>query len=96
MWLVDLDSSKVVPPSFHEELPLLPEPETSILKNHLRQVRSCHPATPATTTGLTYGAVSDTKAAPCYRARSFRMFFRSLLSYLSHSWYGDCFTLIVF
>ncbi|XP_043192197.1 MAP kinase-activating death domain protein-like isoform X2 [Amphibalanus amphitrite] len=37
VWLVDLDSSKVIPPNSHEELPSLPEPETSVLKNHLRQ-----------------------------------------------------------
>ena len=39
VWLVDLDSNKVVPPSAGEELPSLPEPECSVLKTHLRQVR---------------------------------------------------------
>uniref|UniRef100_A0A146KS47 MAP kinase-activating death domain protein n=1 Tax=Lygus hesperus TaxID=30085 RepID=A0A146KS47_LYGHE len=38
VWLIDLDSNKVTPPSGdHEELPPLPEPEGNILKNHLRQ-----------------------------------------------------------
>lgn len=37
VWLVDLDSSKITPPSQTEELLDLPEPEGSILKNHLTQ-----------------------------------------------------------
>ncbi|XP_012287241.1 MAP kinase-activating death domain protein isoform X2 [Orussus abietinus] len=38
VWLVDLDSNKVTPPSaFGDHLPPLPEPEGSILKNHLKQ-----------------------------------------------------------
>ncbi|XP_043219580.1 MAP kinase-activating death domain protein-like isoform X5 [Amphibalanus amphitrite] len=40
VWLVDLDSNKVVPPSAGEELPSLPEPECSVLKTHLRQALS--------------------------------------------------------
>ena len=40
IWLVDLDSNKITPPTgLTEHLPPLPEPEGSILKNHLRQVR---------------------------------------------------------
>jgi hypothetical protein len=39
IWLVDLDSNKITPPSGStEELPSLPEPEGTILKNHLKQV----------------------------------------------------------
>jgi hypothetical protein len=39
VWLVDLDSNKITPPSgFAEDLPSLPEPEGTILKNHLKQV----------------------------------------------------------
>jgi hypothetical protein len=39
IWLVDLDSNKITPPSGSaEELPGLPEPEGTILKNHLKQV----------------------------------------------------------
>lgn len=39
IWLVDLDSNKLTPPSgSNEEIPLLPEPEGTILKNHLKQV----------------------------------------------------------
>ncbi|KAG8035487.1 hypothetical protein G9C98_006933 [Cotesia typhae] len=38
IWLVDLDSNKIVPPSGnHETIPPLPEPEGTILKNHLKQ-----------------------------------------------------------
>ncbi|XP_076678087.1 rab3 GDP-GTP exchange factor isoform X4 [Andrena cerasifolii] len=39
IWLVDLDSNKINAPlgSGQEQLPPLPEPEGSILKNHLRQ-----------------------------------------------------------
>ncbi|XP_044593341.1 MAP kinase-activating death domain protein isoform X2 [Cotesia glomerata] len=38
IWLVDLDSNKIVPPSgYHETIPPLPEPEGTILKNHLKQ-----------------------------------------------------------
>lgn len=41
IWLVDLDSNKINAPlgSGQEQLPPLPEPEGSILKNHLRQVQ---------------------------------------------------------
>lgn len=39
IWLVDLDSNKLSPPSgMHDEIPALPEPEGTILKNHLKQV----------------------------------------------------------
>jgi hypothetical protein len=39
IWLVDLDSNKITPPSGSaEDLPSLPEPEGTILKNHLKQV----------------------------------------------------------
>ncbi|XP_069682984.1 MAP kinase-activating death domain protein isoform X2 [Periplaneta americana] len=38
IWLVDLDSNKITPPSgTAEDLPNLPEPEGTILKNHLKQ-----------------------------------------------------------
>ena len=41
IWLVDLDSNKITPPTGvnNDYLPPLPEPEGSILKNHLSQVR---------------------------------------------------------
>lgn len=41
VWLINLDSSRncITPPSgCREEVPPLPEPECSILKNHLNQV----------------------------------------------------------
>lgn len=39
IWLVDLDSNKLTPPSGeHDGIPALPEPEGTILKNHLKQV----------------------------------------------------------
>jgi hypothetical protein len=39
IWLVDLDSNKITPPTGSaEDLPNLPEPEGTILKNHLKQV----------------------------------------------------------
>ncbi|XP_063800685.1 MAP kinase-activating death domain protein isoform X20 [Pseudophryne corroboree] len=37
VWLVDLDTNKVVVPSNAELLPVLPEPEVSELKKHLKQ-----------------------------------------------------------
>ncbi|XP_076310591.1 rab3 GDP-GTP exchange factor isoform X2 [Tachypleus tridentatus] len=37
VWLVDLDSNKVIKPPAVEHLPPLPEPETTILQNHLKQ-----------------------------------------------------------
>ncbi|XP_074660769.1 MAP kinase-activating death domain protein-like [Tubulanus polymorphus] len=37
VWLVDLDSNKISVPSGTEDLPQLPEPEGTILKNHLKQ-----------------------------------------------------------
>lgn len=41
IWLVDLDSNKITAPSSltEDSLPPLPEPEGTILKNHLKQVR---------------------------------------------------------
>uniref|UniRef100_A0A7N6BHH2 MAP kinase-activating death domain protein n=1 Tax=Anabas testudineus TaxID=64144 RepID=A0A7N6BHH2_ANATE len=38
VWLVDLDSSKVIAPTNAEILPPLPEPEAGELKKHLKQV----------------------------------------------------------
>lgn len=39
IWLVDLDSNKLsAPTGSSEEIPGLPEPEGTILKNHLKQV----------------------------------------------------------
>lgn len=44
IWLVDLDSNKLTPPSgCNEEIPALPEPEGTILKNHLKQVSQKQP-----------------------------------------------------
>uniref|UniRef100_A0A8C9V3K4 MAP kinase-activating death domain protein n=1 Tax=Scleropages formosus TaxID=113540 RepID=A0A8C9V3K4_SCLFO len=37
VWLVDLDCNKVIAPSNAETLPVLPEPEASELKKHLKQ-----------------------------------------------------------
>ncbi|KAL5276579.1 MADD family protein [Megaselia abdita] len=38
IWVIDLDSTKLTPPSgSSEEIPPLPEPEGNILKNHLKQ-----------------------------------------------------------
>ncbi|CAH1785563.1 unnamed protein product [Owenia fusiformis] len=37
VWLVDLDSNKIQVPRGADELPSMPEPELSILKNHLKQ-----------------------------------------------------------
>lgn len=39
IWLVDLDATKLICPSgTDQDLPPLPEPEGSVLKNHLKQV----------------------------------------------------------
>ncbi|XP_029937199.1 MAP kinase-activating death domain protein isoform X2 [Myripristis murdjan] len=38
VWLVDLDSNKVIAPTSAEILPPLPEPESSELKKHLKQL----------------------------------------------------------
>ncbi|XP_024084924.1 MAP kinase-activating death domain protein isoform X2 [Cimex lectularius] len=54
VWLVDLDSNKITPPSCPtEDVPPLPEPEGNILKNHLKQALSslCGPS-PMPSTGL--------------------------------------------
>nr|XP_014294410.1 MAP kinase-activating death domain protein isoform X5 [Halyomorpha halys] len=38
VWLIDLDANRITPPSgYSEDVPPLPEPEGTILKNHLRQ-----------------------------------------------------------
>lgn len=38
IWTVDLDSNKLTPARVDNEIPTLPEPEGTILKNHLKQV----------------------------------------------------------
>jgi len=39
IWLVDLESNKLsAPTGGSDEIPMLPEPEGTILKNHLKQV----------------------------------------------------------
>lgn len=38
VWLVDLDTNKIIKPSGADELPSLPDPEGSTLKNHFKQV----------------------------------------------------------
>lgn len=41
IWLVDLDATKLISPTgTDQDLPPLPEPEGSVLKNHLKQVRN--------------------------------------------------------
>ncbi|XP_012156976.1 MAP kinase-activating death domain protein isoform X7 [Ceratitis capitata] len=41
IWVVDLDSTKLTPPTgLHDDIPPLPEPEGTILKNHLKQALS--------------------------------------------------------
>lgn len=44
--MVDLDSTKLTPPTGgYDEIPPLPEPEGTVLKNHLKQVsipNICH------------------------------------------------------
>ncbi len=37
VWLIDLDSNRIVVPTRADDVPSLPEPEGSILRNHLRQ-----------------------------------------------------------
>lgn len=37
VWLIDLDSNRISVPSRADDVPPLPEPECSILRNHLRQ-----------------------------------------------------------
>ncbi|CAF0724283.1 unnamed protein product [Brachionus calyciflorus] len=37
VWLIDLDRTKIIPPKHSEPIPEIPEPEYSILKNHLNQ-----------------------------------------------------------
>jgi len=40
IWMVDLDSNKLTAAKVDADLPPLPEPEATMLKNHLKQVRS--------------------------------------------------------
>ncbi|XP_023933689.1 MAP kinase-activating death domain protein-like, partial [Lingula anatina] len=46
VWLVDLDSNKVKVPSGCDDLPPFPEPEGSLLKNHLKQALASMSMTP--------------------------------------------------
>lgn len=46
--MVDLDSTKLTPPTGgYDEISPLPEPEGTILKNHLKQVRKAEKAVAA-------------------------------------------------
>ncbi|XP_062140917.1 MAP kinase-activating death domain protein isoform X10 [Drosophila sulfurigaster albostrigata] len=46
IWVVDLDSTKLTPPTGgYDEIPPLPEPEGTILKNHLKQALTSMTAT---------------------------------------------------
>ncbi|OTF81906.1 hypothetical protein BLA29_012939, partial [Euroglyphus maynei] len=38
VWLVDLDTNKIIKPTDADDLPPLPEPEGSTLKNHFKQI----------------------------------------------------------
>ena len=38
VWLVDLDTNKIIKPQGVEDLPPLPEPEATTLKTHFKQV----------------------------------------------------------
>ena len=40
IWLVDLDSNHITPPTRGDDIPPLPEPEGSQLRNHLKQVNN--------------------------------------------------------
>ncbi|XP_035783817.1 MAP kinase-activating death domain protein-like isoform X2 [Anopheles albimanus] len=60
IWLVDLDSNKLTPASGDmEAIPMLPEPEGGILKNHLKQALSSmsagHAASSASSVSLMHG-----------------------------------------
>jgi hypothetical protein len=46
VWLVDLDSNKIIKPTGVEDLPPLPEPEGTVLKNHLKQALASMSLTP--------------------------------------------------
>jgi hypothetical protein len=46
VWLVDLDSNKILKPPAVEDLPPMPEPEGTILKNHLKQALASMSLTP--------------------------------------------------
>ncbi|XP_031966811.1 MAP kinase-activating death domain protein isoform X25 [Corvus moneduloides] len=41
VWLIDLDTNRVIVPTNAESLPALPEPEASELKKHLKQYLKC-------------------------------------------------------
>ncbi|TKS69533.1 MAP kinase-activating death domain protein [Collichthys lucidus] len=60
VWLVDLDSSKVIAPTNAEILPPLPEPEAGELKKHLKQFRARPKA--SETTGTIFRDVSGIQA----------------------------------
>jgi hypothetical protein len=49
IWLVDLDANRISGPKSVERdscdfIPSLPEPEASVLRNHLKQVTNRHPS----------------------------------------------------
>lgn len=55
IWLVDLDTNKVIPPSNGYAIAMLPEPDGTVLKNHLRQAvsRLSAPLTPSSNSLMT-------------------------------------------
>ncbi|KAK3590549.1 hypothetical protein CHS0354_023617 [Potamilus streckersoni] len=46
VWLIDLDSNKVTPARGCDDLPAMPEPEGTVLKNHLKQALASMSMTP--------------------------------------------------
>ncbi|XP_043479698.1 MAP kinase-activating death domain protein isoform X7 [Leptopilina heterotoma] len=75
IWLVDLDSNKITPPTrYNDILPPLPEPEGTILKNHLKQAMSSmtvpqsHPFTPQSGSAPSISASSRRESTASYHS----------------------------
>ncbi|XP_070565661.1 MAP kinase-activating death domain protein-like isoform X2 [Ptychodera flava] len=66
VWLIDLDSNKITVPLSADELPTLPEPEGTVLKNHLKQALASMSMSPQAINNLDK---ADGNAKPAWTRR---------------------------
>ncbi|XP_077994167.1 MAP kinase-activating death domain protein-like isoform X2 [Glandiceps talaboti] len=66
VWLIDLDSNKITVPLSADELPSLPEPEGTVLKNHLKQALASMSMSPQAISNLDK---ADGNAKPAWTRR---------------------------
>lgn len=95
IWMVDLDSNKLTAARVDSDLPPLPEPEATMLKNHLKQVRSLNVIAVLETFKVTFLQINAPKNLN-YGHWNWRLFiisindsFAPLVSILSIGYYSN-------